>query len=100
MATLARRLGYNADAKLVIISCDDLGACHAANVGVYGALRDGIATCASIMVPAPWARDSALRSEPGDDIGVHLTLTCEYEAYRFGPITHAPSLHSGEAGCP
>jgi len=100
MATLARRLGYDDDAKLVIISCDDLGACHAANVGVYEALRDGIATCASIMVPAPWARDAALRYEPSDDIGVHLTLNCEYEAYRFGPITHAPSLLSGEAGFP
>src|SRR3954453_12307520 len=100
MVTLARRLGYDDDAKLVIISCDDLGACHAANGGVYGALRDGIATCASIMVPAPWARDAALRYAAGDDIGVHLTLNCEYEAYRFGPITHAPSLLSGEAGFP
>jgi predicted glycoside hydrolase/deacetylase ChbG (UPF0249 family) len=100
MAALAERLGYDADAKLVIISCDDLGACHGANLGVYGALRDGVATCASIMVPAPWARDAALRYRPTDDIGVHLTLNCEYEAYRFGPITHAPSLLSGEAGFP
>jgi predicted glycoside hydrolase/deacetylase ChbG (UPF0249 family) len=100
MTALAERLGYNDDAKLVIISCDDLGACHSANVGVYGALRDGLATCASIMVPAPWARDAALRYRPNDDIGVHLTLNCEYEAYRFGPITHAPSLLSGEAGFP
>ncbi len=100
MTALAERLGYNDDAKLVIISCDDLGACHSANVAVYGALRDGLATCASIMVPAPWARDAALRYRPTDDIGVHLTLNCEYEAYRFGPITHAPSLLSGEAGFP
>jgi chitin disaccharide deacetylase len=100
MASLAERLGYDADAKLVIVSCDDLGACHGANVGVYGALREGLATCASIMVPAPWARDAALRYLPTDDIGVHLTLNCEYEAYRFGPITHAPSLLSGEAGFP
>lgn len=100
MTSLAERLGYAADAKLVIISCDDLGACHSANIGVYGALRDGLATCASIMVPAPWARDAALRYLPTDDIGVHLTLNCEYEAYRFGPITHAPSLLSGEAGFP
>jgi predicted glycoside hydrolase/deacetylase ChbG (UPF0249 family) len=100
MSSLATRLGYADDAKLVIISCDDLGACHGANVGVYGALRDGLATCASIMVPAPWARDAALRYLPTDDIGVHLTLNCEYEAYRFGPITHAPSLLSGEAGFP
>ena len=100
MTALTERLGYNDGAKLVIISCDDLGACHSANVAVYGALRDGLATCASIMVPAPWARDAALRYRPTDDIGVHLTLNCEYEAYRFGPITHAPSLLSGEAGFP
>jgi YdjC-like protein len=100
MASLAARLGYHDDAKLVIISCDDLGACHAANIGVYEALRNGLATCASIMVPAPWARDAALRYLPTDDVGVHLTLNCEYEAYRFGPITHAPSLLSGESGFP
>ena len=58
---LAERLGHPADAKLLIISCDDLGSCHAANEGVYAALRDGVATCASIMVPAPWARHAALR---------------------------------------
>ena len=100
MAALAERLGYDDEAKLLIISCDDLGASHSANVGVYGALREGVATCASIMVPAPWARDAALRYRTTDDIGVHLTLNCEYEAYRFGPITHAPSLLSGEAGFP
>jgi chitin disaccharide deacetylase len=100
MTALAERLGYDDDAKLVIISCDDLGACHSANVGVYSALHDGVATCASLMVPAPWARDAAMRYTSTDDIGVHLTLNCEYEAYRFGPITHAPSLLSGEAGFP
>jgi predicted glycoside hydrolase/deacetylase ChbG (UPF0249 family) len=97
---LVERLGHPADAKLVIISCDDLGSCHAANVGVYRALRDGAATCASIMVPAPWARHAAELYEPGDDIGVHLTLNAEHRIYRWGPITHAPSLLSGEVGFP
>ena len=100
MRALAERLGYTADDRLVIISCDDLGSCHAANEGVFIALREGVATCASLMVPAPWARDAALRSLPGDDIGVHLTLNCEHPSYRWGPITHAPSLLSGEAGFP
>ena len=59
VSTLAERLGYAPDAKLVIVSCDDLGSCHAANVGVYRAIRDGAATCASLMVPAPWARHAA-----------------------------------------
>jgi predicted glycoside hydrolase/deacetylase ChbG (UPF0249 family) len=96
---LAERLGHPADAKLLIISCDDLGSCHAANEGVYAALRDGVATCASLMVPAPWARHAAVGYD-GDDLGVHLTLNCEHDTYRWGPITHAPSLLSGEGGFP
>jgi hypothetical protein len=50
-------------------------------------------------VPAPWARHAASLYD-GDDVGVHLTLNCEHENYRFGPITHAPSLLSGEGGFP
>ncbi len=100
MTTLAERLGHAADTKYVIISCDDLGSCHAANEGVFDALRHGVATCASLMVPAPWARHAAMHAEPTDDLGVHLTLNCEHESYRFGPITVAPSLLSGEGGFP
>jgi chitin disaccharide deacetylase len=98
--TLAERLGRPADAKLVIISCDDLGSCHAANVGVYRAMRDGLATCASLMVPAPWALHAAGDARDDDDLGVHLTLNAEHAVYRWGPITHAPSLQSGEGGFP
>ncbi len=98
--TLAERLGHRPDQRLVILSCDDLGSCHAANVGVFRALHDGAATCASIMVPAPWASYAARMALPSDDIGVHLTLNAEHECYRWGPITHAPSLQSGEGGFP
>jgi predicted glycoside hydrolase/deacetylase ChbG (UPF0249 family) len=100
VSTLAERLGHSPDAKLVILSCDDLGSCHAANVGVYSAIRDGVATCASIMVPAPWAHHAANEYRPTDDIGVHLTLNAEHDNYRWGPVTHAPSLLSGEGGFP
>ena len=99
MTELAERLGYDADTKLVILSCDDLGSCHAANIGVYSALREGVATCASIMVPAPWSRHAAMMYS-GEDIGVHLTLNAEHPLYRWGPITHAPSLLSGDGGFP
>ena len=61
---LSVRLGYAPDAKLVILSCDDLGASHAANVGVYRALRAGAATCTSLMVPAPWLCHAAAEYRP------------------------------------
>ena len=98
--SLAERLGHAPDARLVIISCDDLGSCHAANVGVVEALHEGMATCSSLMVPAPWARHAAGLYRDGDDVGVHLTLNAEHAHYTWGPITHAPSLLSGEGGFP
>lgn len=99
------RLGYSPDTRVVIISCDDLGCCHAANEGVLLALRTGVATCASLMVPAPWAIHAAKAVHDSTDrkpldIGVHLTLNAEHDLYRWGPITQAPSLLSGETGFP
>ncbi len=97
--TLVERLGHAPDARLVIVSCDDLGLSHASNLGVYQSLRDGAATSASLMVPCPWARDAASRYR-GEDIGVHLTLTAEHDRYRWGPITQSPSLLDGDGGFP
>lgn len=99
VTSLAERLGFGADDPLVIINCDDLGVSHAANDGVYQALREGCATSASLMVPCPWARGAAARYH-GEDIGVHLTLNAEYERYRWGPLTQAPSLLGGDGGFP
>jgi chitin disaccharide deacetylase len=99
MATLTERLGYAPEARLLIVNADELGFCHAANVGVYESLRSGGATSASLMVPCPWAREAAARYR-GEDIGVHLTLNADHELYRWGPITHAPSLLGGDAGFP
>jgi predicted glycoside hydrolase/deacetylase ChbG (UPF0249 family) len=99
VTALAERLGYPSDARVLIVNCDDLGSSHAANVGVYEALRDGVATSASLMVPCPWAREAAARYR-GEDVGVHLTLNAEYDLYRWGPITHCPSLLDGDGGFP
>ena len=83
----------------MIVTGDDLGLTHAANVGVYDALRHGLATSASLMVPVPWARDAAAGYR-GEDVGVHLTLNAEWDTYRWGPITHSPSLLDGDGGFP
>ncbi len=99
MPTVAERLGYSTEARLLIINCADLGLCHAATVGVYDALREGIGSSGSLIVPAPWARESASRFR-GDDIGVQLALNAEHDRYRWGPITQAPSLLDGDGGFP
>ena len=66
---------------------------------MYDALREGVATSATLMVPCPWARDAAAMYR-GEDVGVHLTLNSEWDTYRWGPITHSPSLLDGDGGFP
>jgi len=99
VSELAERLGFSGDDRVVVVSCDELGFSHAANVAVYDALRSGVATSASLMVPAPWSRGAAAGYR-GEDIGCHLTLNAELDLYRWGPITHAPSLLDGDGGFP
>jgi predicted glycoside hydrolase/deacetylase ChbG (UPF0249 family) len=99
VTSLAEALSFQPGAHLLIVACDDLGLCHASNVGVYDALRSGMATTAGLMVPCPWSREAAA-SYRGEDVGVHLTLNAEYDLYRWGPITQAPSLLDGDGGFP
>ena len=96
---MIERLGYGPDERLLIISAAGLGGCHAMNEGVYAALRDGLATSGTLLVPCPWSREAAARFR-GEDIGVALTLNAEFDLYRWGPITYAPSLHDGNGGLP
>ncbi|HEY5070610.1 MAG TPA: polysaccharide deacetylase family protein [Caulobacteraceae bacterium] len=98
-ATLAERLGHAADARLLIVNCDDLGSSHSANVAIERAMAAGVATSATLMVPCPWAREAA-RMFAGRDVGVHLTLTAEYPGYRWRSLTAAPSLHDEEGFMP
>lgn len=98
-ATLAERLGYGPEARLLIVNCDDLGSSHAANVAIADSMRRGIGTSATLMVPCPWAYEAA-RAFEGLDVGVHLTLTAEYPGYRWRSLTGAASLHDADGFLP
>jgi len=99
VTSLAEALGHAPGARLLIITCDDLGMSYAVNSAVYESVRTGVATSAGLVVPGPWAREAAA-SYRGEDIGAHLTLNSEYDLYRWGPLTHAPSLLDGDGGFP
>ncbi len=99
MSSLAEVLGFAPGARVLVVTCDELGFSHASNLGVYGALRGGSATSASLMVPAPWSRGAAAAYR-GEDVGAHLTLNSELDLYRWGPLTHSPSLLDGDGGFP
>jgi predicted glycoside hydrolase/deacetylase ChbG (UPF0249 family) len=86
--TVAERLGYPRDAKLLILHADDLGFAHSANAASFDALDKGVISSASIMVPTPWITEVAAyaRAHPDADLGLHLTLTAEWLTYRWGSV--------------
>jgi predicted glycoside hydrolase/deacetylase ChbG (UPF0249 family) len=97
--SLAERLGYRPEDRLLIVSCDDLGSSHSANLAILRSMVHGVATSATLMVPCPWAAEAA-RVLKGSSIGVHLTLTCEYRGYRWRGLTNGTSLHDDEGFFP
>ncbi|HLX06076.1 MAG TPA: polysaccharide deacetylase family protein [Candidatus Binatus sp.] len=84
----AERLGYAADARVLILNADDFGMCHDQNEGVIRGLKEGVFTSSTILVTCPWFEEAAqfARNNPDADLGVHLTLTAEWDRYKWGPV--------------
>jgi predicted glycoside hydrolase/deacetylase ChbG (UPF0249 family) len=99
MTSLAERLGFSPDERILIVNCDDIGSSHACNVAAERAIREGWATSATMMVPCPWAKEAVTRFKDLD-VGVHLTLTAEYPDYRWRALTGAKSLHDKDGYMP
>lgn len=94
--SIAERLGYPADAKLLILHGDDLGVAHSVNVASLDALSRGDITSASIMMPTPWVTEVAdyARAHPQADLGLHLTLTAEWQTYKWGSVASKDRVQS------
>ncbi len=93
---LAEKLGYEKDAKLLIVHADDIGLSQSTNQATIRAFESGGITSGSVMVPCPWFPDFAAyyREHPGMDVGIHITLTAEWDHYKWGGISSSSEIQS------
>src|SRR5580700_10728112 len=94
--TIAERLGYPADSKLLILHADDLAVAHSVDAASFDALDKNAVASASIMVPCPWLTEvgAYAKNHPDADLGLHLTLTSEWKTYRWGPVESKDKVSS------
>ena len=90
---LLKRLGLADTDRIVIFHADDIGMCHASLAAYEEMIDFGLLSSASTMVPCPWFSQTAAWCRenqdryPHLDMGVHLTLTCEWTGFRWGPLS-------------
>lgn len=78
----------------LIVRGDDMGSFHAANDACLRSSVEGIQQTIEVMVVCPWFPEmlKMLRENPGIDIGLHMTITSEWDDMKWRPLTHSPGL--------
>ncbi len=84
-----KKLGFSNNDRVVILHTDDIGMCQASVQAFIDLWEAGTISAGAIMMPCPWAKEAAAycRDHPGVDMGVHATITAEWENYRWGPLS-------------
>ncbi|MEK4508326.1 ChbG/HpnK family deacetylase [Paenibacillus anaericanus] len=81
--------------KRLIINCDDFGQSAPMNEAIMHLLEEGKVSSATIMAVAPGFEEAAAWSarRRKQNVGLHLTMTSEFDALRWSSLTGHPSLH-------
>ena len=95
-SSVVERMGFDSDDKLLIIHADDLGVAHSVNDASIEAFEEGSISSASIMVPCPWFPHIAqyAKAHPEMCWGIHLTLTAEWEHYKWDGVSSSNEIES------
>lgn len=92
--TYAEMLGWEKGERLLILHVDDAGMSLDSDLGTIKAIEEGAANSLSVMMPCPWVPNIVrwLKEDPRHDAGLHLTMTSEWDVYRWGPLAGKPAV--------
>ena len=82
----------------LIIRGDDMGYAHSGNEALITCYKDGIETSIEVLVPSPWFPEAVqmLAENPTVDVGIHLTLSSEWDNLKWRPVSDCPSLRDAD----
>lgn len=94
--SIQKRLGYPENSILLIIHADDIGLTESENMASFEALEHGMVNSGSIMVPCRGFSQviDYVKTNPEADLGVHFTLTSEWNSYKWGPVSRPDQVSS------
>ena len=80
--------------KYLIINADDFGMCGSANEAVIDLFLSGRIRSSTVMLPCEASKEAVRFSieHPEFAIGVHLTMTNEWDSHNWKPLTSGKSL--------
>lgn len=81
----------------LVTRADDAGTTRTTNRAIRAAARDGIVRNVSLMAPAPeieHAAETLLELGETIDFGLHVTLVCEWQNLRWGPVSDPSAVGS------
>ncbi|MFM2308526.1 MAG: hypothetical protein RLY87_646 [Chloroflexota bacterium] len=98
MNPVLQKMGYGPHDRVVIVHADDIGMCQASTGILPRLFSEGALTAGSLMAPCAWFPAAAqwAAANPQADLGVHFTLTCEWDVYRWPSLTGGATLHDDE----
>lgn len=83
--------------KYIIFVTDDFGMTHSVNKGIEHAMTKGVVTATNFMVPTPWFEEALKIAESNNlPVGIHLNMTCEWENYRWRPLSSGKSISDSD----
>jgi len=86
---IMKKLGFSDTDRVLILHADDYGMCNSTFKAFADLVDFGLVKSGAVMSPCAWYPQAArnCKANPSFDMGVHITLTAEWDSYRWGPLS-------------